>query len=137
LISCINFFWIVTIQIQTRHVRGCIGKENITISLIEWKIIMFDHEGIKTTKVMWSLSLLFLQVKSKKLVTKKIMRLKGLTCIIPINLWLLKIYSKNFLKEFWMWFFLQDLVYLRLIFKIGFFGAKTRLQKELSKNINY
>jgi len=26
------------------------GKENITISLTDWNIIMFDHEGVKTRK---------------------------------------------------------------------------------------
>jgi len=31
-------------------VRDHIGKENITIPLTDWKIIMFDHEGIKTMK---------------------------------------------------------------------------------------
>jgi len=49
-ISCTNVFWIVTIEIQTRYVRDHIGKENITISLMDWKIITFDHEGVKTTK---------------------------------------------------------------------------------------
>jgi len=37
---------------------------------MEWKIIMYDHEGVKIVKVMWSLSIFFLQVKSKKLVIK-------------------------------------------------------------------
>jgi len=67
-----QFFGNVTVQIQTRHVRDCIGKENTTISLMEWKITMFDHEGVKTTIVMWSLSIHFSQVKSKKLMTKKL-----------------------------------------------------------------
>jgi len=37
---------------------------------------MFDHEGVKIAKVMWSLSICFSQVKSKKLVTKKY-KIKG------------------------------------------------------------
>jgi len=51
LISWINFFWIVTVQIQTRHSRDHIGKQNTTITLQNWNIIMFDHEGVKTTKI--------------------------------------------------------------------------------------
>jgi len=33
---------------------------------------MFDYEGVKIAKVIWSLSIHFSHVKSKKLVTKKI-----------------------------------------------------------------
>jgi len=66
-----QFLWIVIVNIQTRHVRDDMGKENTTISLIDWKIIMFDHEGVKTTKVIWSLSILFLHVKPKIDITKK------------------------------------------------------------------
>jgi len=116
--------------------------------------------------VIWSLSILFLHVKSKRLATKKNMRLKGLIYIIPINLWLLTIYSTIFLNEFLMWFFLQNLVYVRLIskspkeygksrlqwtplhkifnrkiiinyFQNQIFDAKTKLQKELFKNISF
>jgi len=32
---------------QTRHVRDEIGKENTTISLMDLKIITFDHEVLK------------------------------------------------------------------------------------------
>jgi len=95
----------------------------------------------------------------------KNMRLKNLTGITPINLWLLKIYFTGFLNEFLLWYFLQNLVYIRLtsknpqhyrksrlqwipfykildrkIINIHFqnwiFDAKTRLQKQLSKNMN-
>jgi len=38
---------------------------------MDWKIVMFDHKGVKIAKVIWSLLILFLHVKSKKLVTKK------------------------------------------------------------------
>jgi len=62
-------FWIVTIQIQTRDVRDHLGKKK---SLMDWKIIMFDHERVKTLKVILSLSILFSYVKSKKLVNKEI-----------------------------------------------------------------
>jgi len=48
LISCTNLFCTVTVQIQTQYVRDHLGKENTTISLMDWKIIMFDHEGVKT-----------------------------------------------------------------------------------------
>jgi len=44
------FFWNITIQIQTRHVTNHKRKENTTISLMDWKIIMFNHEGVKTMK---------------------------------------------------------------------------------------
>jgi len=71
LISCINFFWIVTIQIQTRHGRDHIGKEKTTISLMEWKLIMFDHECVKTAKVMWSLSTSFRKSNLKSWWPKK------------------------------------------------------------------
>jgi len=67
----VSIFLIVIIQIQNRHVRDHIEKEITTISLMDWKIIMFDYEGDKTTKMMSSLSIFFSQVKSKKLVTKK------------------------------------------------------------------
>jgi len=63
----------------------------------------------------------------QKVGDQKIMRLKGLTCITPINLWLLKIYSTIFLNELQMWFFLQDLVYLRLISKSSQHYGKSRL----------
>jgi len=54
----VSIFKIVTVEIQTRHVRDHIEKENTTISLMDWKIIMFDHEGVKTMKwVIWSLSI--------------------------------------------------------------------------------
>jgi len=72
LIGCINFFWIVTIKIQTRHTIDYVGKENTTISLMNWKIIMFDHEGAETAKVISSLSILFLHVKFENMVTKNI-----------------------------------------------------------------
>jgi len=42
-----------------------IGKENSIVSLMDWKIIMFDEEGVKIVKVIWSLSIFFLRVKSK------------------------------------------------------------------------
>jgi len=42
-----------------------ISKENTRISLMDWKIIMFDQEGVKIVKVIWSFSIFFLQVKSK------------------------------------------------------------------------
>jgi len=38
---------------------------NCPLSLMDWKIIMFDHEGVKTMKVIWSLSIFFSRVKSK------------------------------------------------------------------------
>jgi len=45
------------------------------------------------------------------------MRWKGITCISPINLQLIKIYQSTiFINEFRMWFFLQELVYLRQFF---------------------
>jgi len=66
-----QFFWIVIVQIQTRHIRDRLGKENTSTLLMDWKIIMFNHEGVQIAKVMWSLWILFSQVKSKKLVTKK------------------------------------------------------------------
>jgi len=40
----------MTIQIQTKHVEDLIGKENTIISLEDWKIIMFDDEGVKIVK---------------------------------------------------------------------------------------
>jgi len=75
--SFINFFWIATIQIQTIHIRDHMGKENTTISLVDWKLIMFEHKGVKIVKVICCLSILFSHVKSKKLVTKQ-MRLNDI-----------------------------------------------------------
>jgi len=31
------------------------GKENTTISLIDWKILMFDHKDVEIVKVIWTL----------------------------------------------------------------------------------
>jgi len=45
-----SFCLIVTVQNQTRYVRDLIRKENTTVSLMEQMIIMFDHEGDKTTE---------------------------------------------------------------------------------------
>jgi len=50
---------IVIAKIQNGHVRDYMGKENIAISLMDWKIIVFDHKGVKIVKVIWSLSILF------------------------------------------------------------------------------
>jgi hypothetical protein len=46
--SIVDFFFVVTIQILTRHVRNVIGKESTKTLLMMWKIIMFDYEGAKT-----------------------------------------------------------------------------------------
>ena len=56
---------IVTVQIQTTYVRDHIGKENTIVSLVDWKIIKFDQEGVETMKVMKSLSILFSHLKFK------------------------------------------------------------------------
>jgi len=40
-------------QIQTRHIKDPVEEENTTILLMDWKIIMFDYEGVKTMKVIW------------------------------------------------------------------------------------
>jgi len=77
-------------------------KENTTISLMDWKIITFDHEGIKTTKRFEIFQSSF-HMSNLKSSSPKDMKIKGLTCITPINLWLLKIYSIIFLNEFLMW----------------------------------
>jgi len=62
-------------------------KENTTISFMDWKVIMFDHEDVKIVKVIWTISVFFSHVKTKKLVTKKYMKqLKDITYINPINL---------------------------------------------------
>jgi len=127
---------------------------------MNWKILSFDHE-VKTKKVIWSLSIFFWQVKFKELVIQKNMRLKSIVYITPMDLQLFKIYSIIFLNEFRMWFFLEDLVYLKhltlenqdlqwtslhkilnrkiilIYFQNWIFDAKTRLQKELFKNLNY
>jgi len=96
-----QFFWIAAVQIQTRHVKDYIGKENTTISLRDWKIIMFENCKIDLK----SFNLLF-TYQIWKVGHQKHMRIKGLTCITPIKLWFLKIYSQNyFLNEFIMWFF--------------------------------
>jgi len=71
---------------NSNDARDSIGKANTTMSLMDWKIIMFDHKGVKITKVIWSLSILLLNDKTKKLVTKKNMKLKGLICVTQINL---------------------------------------------------
>ena len=94
-----NFFGNVIVQIQTRHIKDHL-EEKKTLSFTDWKLIMFDHEGIKIAKVTWSLSIQFSKVKSKKLVTKKNMRLKDLTCTISINLQFFKNSSTIFQMNF-------------------------------------
>jgi len=48
-------------------------KKNMIVSLMNWKIIMFDQEGAKIAKVgVWSLSIYFSHVKSKIEVMKNI-----------------------------------------------------------------
>jgi len=120
------FFGNVIIQIQTRDIKDHLGKENATISLMDWKIIMFDHEGVKLQKWVEVFQSSF-HMSNLKIWSPKNFRLKGLTCITPINLRLLKIYSTIFLNEFLMCFFLQDLVYLRLILKSPQHYGKSRL----------
>jgi len=135
--SNINFFELqlykFKLDIQTRHIRDHMGKENTTISLMEWMIIMFDHESVTTMNLRSFYSLFACQIK--KFGHQKNMRLKGLTCITSINLWLLKIYSTIFGGLFLMWFFLQHLVYLRLISKSPQHYEKSRLQWTLLHKI--
>jgi len=64
---------------------------------MEWKIIMFDFEGVKIARK--ELDTL-VQVRSKNLVTKINLRSRGLTCRILNNSWLLKLYLLNFLNDF-------------------------------------
>jgi len=151
---------IVTGQIQIRHVSDRIRKENTKTSLMDWKIIMFDHES-KWFEVFQSS---FYMSNLKMRIWGKNMRIKELTSItnqfmVSQNL------LYNFLNEFLIWFFLQDLMYLRLIsnnpqyyrksrlqwtplhkilnrkiiinhFQNWIFESKTRLQKVFFKNIN-
>jgi len=91
-------------KFKLRH-RDHIGKENITISLANWKIIMFDHKGVKTVKK-FQFSFCMSTLKSWSLKKHEVI---GLACTTLINSWLFKIYSTIFLNEFLMWFFLQDL----------------------------
>jgi len=50
----------------------CLSKKIITISLMDWNIIIFDQEYIQTMKVIGGLSNHFLHVKSKiKVVNRK------------------------------------------------------------------
>jgi len=72
------------------------GKKIQNITYGELRIIMFDHEDAKIVKVIRSLLIFFLHVKPNKIDHSKNVRLKGKTCITPINLWLLKIYSAIF-----------------------------------------
>jgi len=96
----------VTIQIQSRHVRHHIGKENTSISLMDWKIVMFDHEGVIIVKKSWSLSILFLHdVKSRKLVSK-IFDVKGPNMHNPNQFMASQNLHYNFLNEFLKWYFL-------------------------------
>jgi len=57
-----------------RHVKDHIGKKNII--LMDWKVIIFDHEGFKTMKVIWSLSIHFLHDKCK-IILMEINEVKG------------------------------------------------------------
>jgi len=97
-----------------------IWKKNTTILLLDWKITIFDHEGVKTVKVIWNLSIIFSHVKFEIEVTKKIWGKRAL------HVWLQSIYNLSkstlitFLNEFLMWFFLQELVYLRGSFPRAF-----------------
>jgi len=160
-----QFFWNVTIQIQFRNVRDHIGKENTTISLVDWKLIMFDHEGVKTAKWFEVFQFFFHMSNLKRLSPKK-NKVKGHNVHNPNQFMASQNLLYIFLNEFQMWFFLQDLVYLRLIsksllyygksrlqwtplhkilnrkiiinhFQNWIFDAKTRLQKECIKYINY
>jgi len=45
--SFVNFLKFVTVQSQNRHVKGHMGKKRKIISLMDWKIIMFDYEVLK------------------------------------------------------------------------------------------
>jgi len=67
-----QFLWFVTIQIQTRHVKDHIKEKNSTILFIDQKILMFDPEGVRNTKMILSLSICSSHLKSKKLVLKRI-----------------------------------------------------------------
>jgi len=109
LISCINFLWIVTIQIQTRNVRDQIGKENTTISLMDCKIInLYIYQKRKEKKdynvwsrlqkVIWCLSILFLHVKSKSWSPKKY-EVKGLNKYNSNQF----MASQNLLYNFFKW----------------------------------
>jgi len=50
LISLSKKFGIVMTQIQNRCVMNYTGKEYTTISLANWKIILFDNEDVKFLK---------------------------------------------------------------------------------------
>jgi len=76
------------------------GKENIlTILLMDCKIMMLDRKGVKTMKVIQVFQSSFC-MSNLKIGHQKNMRLEGITCLTPINLWLFKIYSVIFLNEF-------------------------------------
>jgi len=40
----LSIFLNCTIQIQSRDVRNHIGEENTTLSLMDWKVRMFDQK---------------------------------------------------------------------------------------------
>jgi len=76
-----------------------IGKENTTFSLVDWKILIFNQEGVKIIKVtVWSLSIQFWHLESKIGVIKN-MRLKE-DNTFNYN-WFT--YSQNLLYNFFKW----------------------------------
>jgi len=62
LINFITFITLITIQIQTKRVIDYAWKQK---QQYHWKIIMFDQEGVKSMKVIWSLLILFLHLNIK------------------------------------------------------------------------
>jgi len=93
-----------------------IGKKNITMSPTDWKIIMFDHKGVKTMNVIWILSIFFIHIKSENCGHEKNMKCKGYN-----------MYNQNQFKAFQNTFYQflneplmyppKDSMYLRLISK--------------------
>jgi len=77
---------------------------------------MFDHEGVKTAKVTWSLSILFSHVKSKSWSLEKYED-KGPNMHNPNQFMTFQNLPCNFSNEFLMWFFLQDLVVFEVLFQ--------------------
>jgi len=63
---------------------------------------MFDHEGVKICESDLKFFDPLFTCQIYKNWSLKKYEVKGITCIIPIDLWLLKIYSTTLLNEFLM-----------------------------------
>jgi len=88
-------------------------KKTHNVRVMDWVIMMFDHEVVKWCETdLKSINNLF-PYQIYNWGCEKNMRLKYImTRITTINIWLFKIYTTNFLNEFFKQFPPNDTMYL-------------------------